>query len=148
MTGSAPDAVVRVRDADCYPVKVGCRGGDVIVQVAKTAPLGRVRLDAAAREDFLRAFTAMEALAGAHGDADAKAGGCGCLPGDTAAEVEWFLRDLPDTVIDGRDAVRLQCGHGTVFEVGITVTVRQVGPGAAPPGPRAGGHGVTAAEPS
>lgn len=148
MTGTGQDAAVALRDADGRPVRVGRENDDVIVQVAKTAPRGRIRLDAVARREFLRALSAAGPPADAAGD-DHSGADVGYQ--DVGAGVtEWlerFFWDLLDPVrIGGREfrslyleearalgyadtnpAVLLRReGDGTVFEVAIAVTVREV----------------------
>jgi hypothetical protein len=148
MTGAGQDAVVALRDADGRPVRIGRENDDVIVQVAKTAPRGRIRLDAAAREKFRRAFAEAEPPGGVRGGGHPGAGGG--YRDVEAGVTEWlerFFWDLPGPVrIGGREfrslyleevralgyadtnpAVLLRReDDGTVFEVAIGVTVREV----------------------
>jgi hypothetical protein len=105
MTGGRQDAAVALRDADGRPVRVGRENDDVIVQVAKTAPRGRIRLDAAAGEEFRRALAAAEPPAGPRGGGHPGAGGG--YPDVEAGVTEWlerFFWDLLDPVrIGGRE---------------------------------------------
>jgi hypothetical protein len=148
VTGAGQDAAVALRDADGHPVRVGRENDDVIVQVAKTAPRGRIRLDAAARQEFLRAVAAAGPPVGARGDDHPGAdGGCLDVEAGVAEWLERFCWDLRDPVrISGREfrslcleevralgyadtnpAVLLRReDDGTVFEVAIGVTVREV----------------------
>jgi hypothetical protein len=161
VTGGGQDAVVALRDADGRPVRVGRENSDVIVQVAKTAQRGRIRLDAAARQEFLRAFAAAEPPAYARGGGHPAGGGCPDVEAGVTGRLERFFWDLPGTVViggrefrclyleearalgyaDGNPAVLLRReDDGTVFEVGIDVTARQVRPapaGTARSGPAA-----------
>jgi hypothetical protein len=147
MTGAGQDAVVALRDADGRPVRVGRENDDVIVQVAKTAQRGRIRLDAAARQEFLRALAAAEPSADARGGSHPAGGG---YPDVEAGFTEWlerFFWDLLDPVrIGGREFRSLYLEEaralgyadtspvvllrreddGAVFEVAIGVTVREV----------------------
>jgi hypothetical protein len=148
MTGAGQDAVVALRDADGRPVRVGRENNDVIVQVAKTAPRGRIRLDAAAREEFRRALAAAEPPVGARGGGHPVDGGG--YPDLEAVLTEWLERFFWDLLapvrIGGREFRSLYLEESralgyadsnpvvllrreddqAVFEVAIGMTVREV----------------------
>jgi hypothetical protein len=158
MTGSGQDTVVTLRDAGGHPVRVGRENGYVIVQVAKTAPLRQIRLDAPALSELLRALAA-DPLADIPGEPGGPAGDgeCKLIAAFAAGQIEWLYWNRPAAADGGQELRPLDpeearaLGYagsdppvllrreddGTVFEIGITVTARQVHPapaGAAGPG--------------
>ena len=142
-TDALVGTVVTVRDADGRPVQVARENGGVMVQASKTAPQGRIRLNAAARETFLRAFTAAEP------PACARDGGYPDIEAGITGRLERFLCDLDllgTMLFGGREfrslyleearalgyadtspAVLLRAeDEQAVFEISIGVTAREV----------------------